>query len=168
MSLTSQQLPVHVLFKDGGWCSISQCKNLRSRPIRIQKDKPRLQPQRQRRGVSERPNSLSPDRPGAKPSKGFGGGRRAGPGTLYLQWDDHHEDLLVFIRKDVLNESIVNAGSSVSAANYTQNSYVSEAMEALMVLGYDKSTVLSIVKEIDHSITDSGEIIRQALKKLAR
>lgn len=70
--------------------------------------------------------------------------------------------------KDVLNESIVNAGSSVSAVNYTKNSYVSEAIEALMVLGYDKSTVLSIVKEIDHSITDSGEIIRQALKKLAR
>ena len=70
--------------------------------------------------------------------------------------------------KDVLNESIVNAGSSVSAVNYTKNSYVSEAIEALMVLGYDKSTVLSIVKEIDPSITDSGEIIRQALKKLAR
>lgn len=70
--------------------------------------------------------------------------------------------------KDMLNESIVNAGSSVSAVNYTKNSYVSEAIEALMVLGYDKSTVLSIVKEIDPSITDSGEIIRQALKKLAR
>lgn len=109
MSLTSQQLPVHVLFKDGGWWSISQCKNLRSRPIRIQKDKPRLQPQRRRRGVSGRPNSLSPDRPGAKPSKGLGGGGRAGLGTLYLQWDDHHEDLLVFIRKDVLNESPASA-----------------------------------------------------------
>jgi len=41
-------------------------------------------------------------------------------------------------------------------------------MEALMVLGYDKATVLSAVKGISTSITDSGEIIRQALKKLAR
>ena len=43
ISLTSQQLPVHVLFKDDGWWSISQCKNLRSGSIRIQKDRPRLQ-----------------------------------------------------------------------------------------------------------------------------
>lgn len=109
ISLTSQQLPVHVLFKDDGWWSISQCKNLRSGSIRIQKDRPRLQPQRQRRGFSRRPNSLSPDRPGAKPSKGSREGGRARLGILYLQRDDNHEDLLVFIRKDVLNESPASA-----------------------------------------------------------
>ncbi len=70
--------------------------------------------------------------------------------------------------KDMLNESITNAGNTVSASNYTSNSYVSEAMEALMVLGYDKATVLSALSGIDPAITDSGEIIRQALKKLAR
>jgi len=70
--------------------------------------------------------------------------------------------------KDMLNESILNAGSSNSAANYASNSNVSEAMEALMVLGYDKNTVLSALKGVDPSINDSGEIIRQALKRLAR
>ena len=70
--------------------------------------------------------------------------------------------------KDMLTESIVNSVSSVSATNYTSNSCILEAIEALMVLGYDKTTVLSAVKGIDPSITDSGEVIRQALKKLAR
>ena len=45
---------------------------------------------------------------------------------------------------------------------------LSEAMEALMMLGYDKSTVLSVCKGIDPQISDSAEIIRMALKKLAR
>jgi len=70
--------------------------------------------------------------------------------------------------KDMLNDSISNASDSASAANFVANSSISEAMEALMVLGYDKATVLSAVKGISTSITDSGEIIRQALKKLAR
>ena len=48
------------------------------------------------------------------------------------------------------------------------NSAVSEAAEALMVLGYDKNTVLGALKDIDPSVTDAGEIIRLALKKLAR
>lgn len=109
VSLTSQQLPVHVLFKDGRWWSTSQCNNLRSGSIRIQKDRPRIQPQSQRRGVSWRPNFLSPDRPGAQPSKCSRGGGRAGLEILYLQRDDNHEDLLVFIRKDVLNESPASA-----------------------------------------------------------
>ena len=70
--------------------------------------------------------------------------------------------------KDMANEKIINAGNYDSAANYISNSNISEAMEALMVLGYDKNTVLSALKGIDPSITDSGEIIRYALKKLAR
>ncbi len=70
--------------------------------------------------------------------------------------------------KDMLNDSIINAGNSISAANYNQNSSFSEATEALMVLGYDKATVLSVLRGVDPAITDSGEIIRHALKKLAR
>ena len=70
--------------------------------------------------------------------------------------------------KDMLNDSIANSGSSVSATNYSTNSALSEAMEALMMLGYDKSTVLSVCKGIDPQISDSAEIIRMALKKLAR
>ncbi len=70
--------------------------------------------------------------------------------------------------KDMLSDSISNAGNTASAVNYVSNSNVSEAIEALMVLGYDKNTVLSALKGIDPALTDSGEIIRQALKKLAR
>ena len=55
-----------------------------------------------------------------------------------------------------------------SATSFVPNSAISEAAEALGVLGYDRNTVLSVLKGIDPSITDSGEIIRYALKKLAR
>ena len=44
---------------------------------------------------------------------------------------------------------------------------LSEATEALMVLGYDKNTVLSVIKDIDPA-TEVGNIIKAALKKLSR
>ena len=44
---------------------------------------------------------------------------------------------------------------------------IAEATEALAVLGYDKNTILSVLKGIDPT-NDVGEIIRVALKKLAR
>ena len=44
---------------------------------------------------------------------------------------------------------------------------LSEATEALMVLGYDKNTVTKALAGIDPK-TDVGEIIRLALKKLSR
>lgn len=55
-----------------------------------------------------------------------------------------------------------------SAASFVPNSAISEAAEALAVLGYDRNTVLSALKGIDPSVTDVGEIIKLALKKLAR
>ena len=70
--------------------------------------------------------------------------------------------------KDMMNNSIANAGNSISAASFISNSSLSEASEALSVLGYDRSTVLSVLKGIDPSITDVSEIIKAALKKLAR
>ncbi len=72
------------------------------------------------------------------------------------------------ISKDMVNDSIATGDFSVSAAVYTQNSAFSEAAEALIVLGYDKATVQSALKGVDTSLTDAGEIIRLALKKLAR
>jgi Holliday junction DNA helicase RuvA len=45
---------------------------------------------------------------------------------------------------------------------------LSEATEALMALGYDKSTVLSVLKSVDVKEQNSGAIIKAALKKLAR
>lgn len=56
-------------------------------------------------------------------------------------------------------------GSSSGSLKGGKN--LSEAMEALMVLGYDKNTVLNVLKDIDTNI-DVGEIIRIALKKLSR
>ena len=70
--------------------------------------------------------------------------------------------------KEVFSGSSDKIASSVSATSYASNSVISEAAEALMVLGYDKNTVLSALKDIDPSLTDAGEVIRLALKKLAR
>ena len=48
-----------------------------------------------------------------------------------------------------------------------RGSGLSEAAEGLMVLGYDKNTVLSALKGVDTTLP-VGEIIRLALKNLAR
>lgn len=70
--------------------------------------------------------------------------------------------------KDILANDIASGDMSNSAVAYMPNSAISEAAEALTVLGYDKSTTLSALKGIDPSITDVSEIIKAALKKLAR
>ncbi len=75
--------------------------------------------------------------------------------------------------KDKLSKDLVSSTSKVSKesnelfASASKNANLSEATEALMVLGYDKTTVLSVLKGID-TASDVGEIIRLALKKLAR
>ena len=61
--------------------------------------------------------------------------------------------------------SSLTKGSSATLKKGGKN--LSEAMEALVVLGYDKNTILNVLKDIDTNI-DVGEIIRMALKKLAR
>lgn len=70
--------------------------------------------------------------------------------------------------KEILSDSIANAPNAVSAASFVSNSAFSEAAEALSVLGYDKNTVLSALKGVDASVSDVGEIIKLALKRLAR
>ena len=59
-----------------------------------------------------------------------------------------------------------SAGISIDTP-HAKSSNISEATEALMVLGYDKNTVLNAIKSIDPSL-DPGTIIKMALKKLAR
>ncbi|MBQ9070403.1 MAG: Holliday junction branch migration protein RuvA [Clostridia bacterium] len=59
------------------------------------------------------------------------------------------------------------ATSSVSKASTARGKNFSEATEALMVLGYDKNTILNVLKDVDTNM-DVGEIIRVALKKLSR
>ena len=70
--------------------------------------------------------------------------------------------------KELDGGSIDLSTASSSAAGFLSNSAFSEAAEALTVLGYDKSTVAAALKGVDTSITDAGEIIRLALKNLAR
>ncbi len=71
------------------------------------------------------------------------------------------------ISKDISipDANMLNAGSSTGIKAGGKN--LSEATEALMVLGYDKSTILNVLKDIDTNM-DVGDIIRMALKKLAR
>lgn len=62
------------------------------------------------------------------------------------------------------------AGASlgnIGASRITMSGNLLEAMEALMVLGYDKNTVTDILKGIDPTLGVS-EIITLALKKMAR
>ena len=72
------------------------------------------------------------------------------------------------ISKDISipDATMLNANSSLSSSK-PGGKNLSEAAEALMVLGYDKSSVLNVLKDIDTNI-DVGDIIRLALKKLAR
>lgn len=74
--------------------------------------------------------------------------------------------------KDKVSKDMMTAGSklqSLAPISLPNNSLLSEATEALMVLGYDKNTVLSALRGIDlQNASDVGEIIKAALKKLAR
>ena len=70
--------------------------------------------------------------------------------------------------KEMTNDSIINASTSNSASSFVSNSAFSEASEALAVLGYDKSTIANALKNVDPSTSDVGEIIKLALKRLAR
>ena len=71
------------------------------------------------------------------------------------------------ISKDISipDAGTLTKGSHIQTTKGGKN--LSEATEALTVLGYDKNTILSVLKDIDTNI-DVGEIIRMALKKLAR
>lgn len=70
--------------------------------------------------------------------------------------------------KEIFGDSETIASISNSASDFVSNSAFSEAAEALAVLGYDKSSIANALKGIDGSVGDVGEIIRLALKKLAR
>lgn len=70
--------------------------------------------------------------------------------------------------KEFFADATVSKASSASASSFVSNSALSEAAEALTVLGYDKNTVLGALKGIDPSVQDVGEIIKLALKKLVR
>ena len=72
------------------------------------------------------------------------------------------------VAKDMLPLTSGKQGAGISIdAPHAKGGNLSEAAEALMVLGYDKNSVLNAIKGIDPAM-DSGSIIKLALKKLAR
>lgn len=78
---------------------------------------------------------------------------------------------IVLELKDKISRDMMSASPSTTSPSVTKSApmskNLSEACEALMVLGYDKNTVLSVVKDIDPA-TEVGNIIKAALKKLSR
>lgn len=72
------------------------------------------------------------------------------------------------ISKEILNDTTSDTFKAVSKATIAGNSLLAEATEALAVLGYDKNTIISALSGVDPAINDVGEIIKFALKKLAR
>ena len=69
------------------------------------------------------------------------------------------------ISKDIMSSAAEIRSSQMPKAKISGN--ISEAAEALAVLGYDKSTILASLRDADPSL-DVGEIVRIALKKLTR
>ena len=69
------------------------------------------------------------------------------------------------ISKDIMNSGYTSASSSPKKAAISAN--LSEATEALAVLGYDKNTILTVLKDADPSMKVE-DLIKSALKKLTR
>ena len=74
------------------------------------------------------------------------------------------------ISKEMLSADLGSTVQSTSVAIKTPkiSKNLSEATEALMVLGYDKNSILGAINGIDTENTPVSEIIRLALKKLSR
>lgn len=73
------------------------------------------------------------------------------------------------VAKDMLPSSASRSGNgigSVGSVAHSTSGNLAEATEALMVLGYDKNSVIRALSGIDASL-DVGAIIRIALNKLA-
>ncbi len=78
---------------------------------------------------------------------------------------------IVLELKDKISKDVMTATPTASAAHGTSapvmSGALSEAAEALTVLGYDKNSVLTALRGIDTSL-DAGAMIKAALKKLAK
>lgn len=76
-------------------------------------------------------------------------------------------DLKDKVSKDMMGVNPTGGKLNTPPVIAVSTGNLSEASEALMVLGYDKNSILGAIKGIDPK-TEVGEIIRQALKKLSR
>ncbi len=80
---------------------------------------------------------------------------------IVLELKDKFSDDMLSVRGD-LSDSVKAPVTAIKSGVF------SEAAEALTVLGYDKNTVLDALKGINPDTKDVGEIIKAALKKMAR
>ncbi len=72
------------------------------------------------------------------------------------------------VSKDMLTGDLGTPAVSLSSQTKTAvRGNLSDATEALMALGYDKNSVLNAIRGIDPT-TETGEIVRRALKNLSR
>jgi Holliday junction DNA helicase RuvA len=63
------------------------------------------------------------------------------------------------------SNELLNA-SAITASNGTQRNKISEAQDALTVLGYNRAQVMSVLSTIDTAALSLEDIIKVALKKL--
>ena len=72
------------------------------------------------------------------------------------------------VAKDMLHSSTASSAKGIGtiSAAHAASGNLAEATEALMVLGYDKNSVIKALSGIDPGL-DVGSIIKAALKKLA-
>ena len=79
---------------------------------------------------------------------------------------------IVLDLKDKVSKEMMVSGAKVSGAKIIQatvkSPIIQEAVEALMVIGFDKNSAIAALNDVDPSINDVGEIIKFALKKLAK
>ena len=78
---------------------------------------------------------------------------------------------IVLELKDKIAKEFPSMGGDTAgtiAASHVTSGNMSEAVEALTVLGYDKNTALSALRGINTAGMETGDLIKTALKKLAR
>lgn len=77
-------------------------------------------------------------------------------------------DLKDKVSKEMMLPASAKKENPLVAAKTTTNKLFSEAAEALMVIGFDKNSALEALKGVDPSINNVGEIVKAALKRLAK
>ncbi len=71
------------------------------------------------------------------------------------------------ISKDMMTVSLPADASPTLSQNTVAGGKLSEATQALMVLGYDKNTILTALKGIETANLDVADIIKAVLKKFS-
>ncbi len=78
---------------------------------------------------------------------------------------------IVLELKDKISKDMMSAGTKFdipqsASIPVSLNGKLNDAMQALLVLGLDKNTAMNVLKGVDATNLDSGEIVKAALKKL--